>query len=197
MLHQLRAWFGRKSKCRDTSDSVSAQKGSNLNHADLEYSLPTYDSLGPIPRVLTPLAHRDPTITAGYNATQSASAITARAIAEGPDVASAMDKALRRIHNTVPKIMQAYGVEHDHRLVAFMWAAAISASADTARNIAQSPSPSYAIDFARRLEFELVNGSFDAVFVQIFDAIEAVSGVRLRHKAATEPGTHLKMELPS
>ncbi|KAK7719949.1 hypothetical protein SLS64_002130 [Diaporthe eres] len=192
MLHQLRAWFTRKSKRRDTSDAVSAQTGSDLNHADLEYPLPTYDSLGPIPRVLTPLAQRDPAIAAGYNASQSASAITARAIAEGPGVARAMDRALRRIHNTVPKVIQAYGVEHDHGLVAFIWAAAISASADTARIIAQSPNPSFAINLARRLEHELANGSFDAAFVQILDTIEANTGVRLRHQAATEPATDQK-----
>lgn len=192
MLHQLRAWFTRKSKRRNTSDAVSAQTGSNLNHADLEYSLPTYDSLGPIPRVLTPLAQRDPTIAAGYNASQSASAITARAIAEGPGVARAMDRALRRIHNTVPKIIQAYGVEHDHRLVAFIWAAAISASADTARIIAQSPNPSYAINLARNTEAGLANGSADALALYCINIAEAGSGVRLRHRLSLEPRTHPK-----
>lgn len=177
LLHKLEAWFRRKSR---------------RGVVDTEASLPTYDSLGPIPRVLTPLAHRDPAIAAGYKAGLSARAITARAIAEGPDAARAMDKGLRRIHNTVPKIIQAYGVEHDHRLVAFIWAAAISASADTARDIAQSTKPSYAIDFARRWENEVATGKLDPIVLYAFDVIEAGSGVRARHWAATEPKTHTK-----
>lgn len=177
LLHQLQAWFRRKSRRGDIEQKPS---------------LPTYDSLGPIPRVLTPLAQRDPTLAAGYYASLSARAITARAIAEGPDAARAMDKALRRIHNTVPKIMQAYGVENDHRLVAYIWAAAISTSADTAREIAQSTKPSYAIDMARRTEANMANGFADEGALWCADFVEAGSGVRARHWAATEPKTYPK-----
>lgn len=176
LLHQLQAWFRRNSR---------------RSVIDTKASLPTYDSLGPIPRVLTPLAQRDPAIAAGYKASLSARAITARAItaraiAEGPDAARAMDKALRPIHHTVPKIIQAYGVENDHRLVAFIWAAAISASADIARDIAQSTKPSYAMDLARRWENEVATGKLDPLLLHAFDVIEAGSGVRVRHKTATE-----------
>lgn len=171
LLHHLQTWFRRKSR---------------RGVVDTEASLPTYDSLGPIPRVLTLLAQRDPAIAAGYKASLSARAISARAIAEGPDAARAMDKGLRRIHNTVPKIIQAYGVEDDHRLVALIWAAAISASADTARDIAQSTKPSYAMDFSRRWENEVATGKLDPLLLHAFDVIEAGSGVRIRHKTATE-----------
>lgn len=186
LLHQLKAWLRRKSRRGVTSEATSERTGPNMNYNDPKESLPTYDSLGPIPRVLTPLAQRDPATAARYKASLSASAITARAIAEGPDAARAMDKGLRRIHNTVPKIIQAYGVEDDHRLVALVWAAAISASADTARDIAQSTKPSYAMDFARRWENAVANGEFDALLLHALDVIEAGSGVRIRHKAATE-----------
>lgn len=177
LLHQLRTWFRRKSR---------------RSIIDTEEPLPTYDSLGPIPRVFTPLAQRDPTIAAGYYACYSARSITARAIAEGPDAARAVDKALRRIHNTVPKIIQAYGVENDHRLVASIWASTISFAADTAREIAQSSKPSYAIDVARRTEANMTNGFVDEVGLWCADFVEASSGVRARHWAATEPKTHSK-----
>lgn len=192
LLHQLQTWFRRKSRRSVTSEATSDQTGPNMNHTDTKASLPTYDSLGPIPRVFTPLAQRDPTIAAGYYAGLSARAITARAIAEGPDAARAMDKALRRIHNTVPKIIQAYGVENDHRLVAYIWAATISASADIAREIAQSSKPSYAIGVARRTEANMTNGFADEVGLWCADFVEASSGVRARHWAATEPKTRPK-----
>lgn len=192
LLHQLQAWIRRKSRRGVISEATSDKTDLNMNHTDPKASLPTYDSLGPIPRVFTPLAQRDPTMAAGYYAGLSARAITARAIAEGPDAARAMDKALRRIHNTVPKIIQAYGVENDHRLVAYIWAATISGSADIAREIAQSTKPSYAIDMARRTEANMTNGFADEVGIWCADFVEASTGVKARHWAATEPKTHPK-----
>ncbi|KAG6362040.1 hypothetical protein INS49_010269 [Diaporthe citri] len=134
------------------------RRGWKRRITDPKASPPPYDSLGPIPP----------------------SAITARAIAEGPDAASAMDKGLRRINTAGPKIIRSYGVEHDHRLVDFIWAAAISASADTtARIIAQSPNPSYAINLARNTEASLANGSADALALYCINIAQAGSGVRV------------------
>lgn len=192
MLYQLRAWFRRTSKRRDTSDAISVYTNPSVNYTDPKASPPTCDSLGPIPRALTPLAQREPAAAACYHANLSASAITARAIAEGPDAASAMDKGLRRIRTAVPEVIRSCGLEHDHRLVDFIWAAAISASADAARIIAQSPNPSCAIDLARNTEAGLANGSADALALYCIDIADAGSGVRVRHRLSLEPRTHPK-----
>lgn len=174
MMQDIRAWLRRKLE----------------RLADPKASPPPYDSLGPNPRVLTPLARRDPAIAAAYNANMTATAITARAIAEGRDAASAMDKALRRIQTAIPELVQSYGVQHDHRLVASIWADAIWASADTAREIAQSTKPSYAINLARRTEAYIKDGSADEIALNAFNMLEAFNGVPPRHKTATEAKTH-------
>lgn len=186
MLQQIRAWIRRRSKHHIASDATSLQTSPNLSHTDPKTSPPPYESLGVDPRVLTPFAQHDPALAASYNASLTASAITARAIAEGPDTASAMERGLRLIHTAVGELIQTYGVEHDHRLVAAIWAGAISASSRTASDIAQSPDPSYAIDFARQTEADLADGSSDALILYALNAYEAFSGVRFRHKASTE-----------
>lgn len=72
-------------------------------------SPPPYDCLNPISRALTALAQHNPALAAGFNASLSIYAITARAITEGPDAASAMDRAQQLIHTA---LSPPYGLTH-------------------------------------------------------------------------------------
>lgn len=164
MLNQLRTWFRRKYRRHIIGDPP-----------------PPYDCLSPTSRALTPLAQHNPAIAAASNAMLSASAITARAIAEGPNAASAMERAQKLIQTTVAELFQSYDISHDQRLVDFIWAQACFCSEKTARDIAQCPKPSRAKEIARELEESIGNGYYDAYLLFLINVVEAFRGVKCQY----------------
>ncbi|KAG8159862.1 hypothetical protein KVR01_010499 [Diaporthe batatas] len=162
-------WYGRSSKRRTDASA----------HSDLHNNLPPLKphNIKPancvhvicIPSANIPLQKGDlkaRILAAAAACTTSATAITARALAENPDAATAMAVALERIKKTTTTILTSRGIPPNTPTANSIWAAVLEEAACEAGVIAGRPDePEFASQEAARYERSVVNGVADEIAI--------------------------------